>query len=92
MKLTRENRSTLGKICPSATLSTTNPIWTDPESNPGLRGGGPAANRLSHGTAVTALVCDDDRDYGSIVQNSLLKFVHIKAAVCPQCLIRRRFK
>jgi hypothetical protein len=36
---------------PSATLSTTNPTWTDPGSNPGLRGGRPAANRLSHGTA-----------------------------------------
>jgi hypothetical protein len=27
------------------------PVWTDPRSNPGLRGGRPAANRLSHGTA-----------------------------------------
>jgi hypothetical protein len=42
---------TRGKTCPSATLSTTNPIWTEPGSNPGLRGGRPAANRLSHGTA-----------------------------------------
>jgi hypothetical protein len=40
-----------GKTCPSVTLSTTNPTWTDPGSNPGLRGGRPAANRLSHGTA-----------------------------------------
>jgi hypothetical protein len=46
-----ENRRTRGKTCPSATLSTTNPTWTDPGSNPGLRGGRPAANRLSHGTA-----------------------------------------
>ena len=38
MKLTVENRSTLGKTCPSATLSTKNPKWTDPESNPGIRG------------------------------------------------------
>jgi hypothetical protein len=37
MKLTRENRSTRGKTCPSATLSTANPTWTDPGSNPGLR-------------------------------------------------------
>jgi hypothetical protein len=51
MKLTGENRSTGGKTCPSATLSTTNPTWTDPESNPGLRGGRPATNRLSHDTA-----------------------------------------
>jgi hypothetical protein len=34
MKLTEENRSSWGKTCPSATLSTTNPKSTDPESNP----------------------------------------------------------
>jgi hypothetical protein len=51
MKLTGEDRSTRRKTCPSATLSTTNPTWSDPGSNPGLRGGMPAANRLSHGTA-----------------------------------------
>jgi hypothetical protein len=48
MKLTGENRRTRGKTCPSATLSTTNPTWTDP----GLRGERPATNRLSHGTAM----------------------------------------
>jgi hypothetical protein len=47
-----ENWSTRRKTCPSATLSTTNPTWIDPGSNPGLRGGRPAANRLSHGTAL----------------------------------------
>jgi hypothetical protein len=52
--LTEENRSTQGKTCPSATLSTTNPTWTEPGSNPGLHGERPATNRLSHGTA---LVC-----------------------------------
>jgi hypothetical protein len=30
MKLTGKNRSTLGKTCPIASLSTTNPTWTDP--------------------------------------------------------------
>jgi hypothetical protein len=40
-----------GKTCASATLSTTNPTWTDPGSNPGVRGERPATNRLSHGTA-----------------------------------------
>jgi hypothetical protein len=48
MKLTGENRSTLGKTCSSATLSTT---WTDPRSNPGFRDGRPATKRLSYGTA-----------------------------------------
>jgi hypothetical protein len=38
MKLTTENRSTRGKTCPSAILSTINPIWTDPGSNSCLRG------------------------------------------------------
>jgi hypothetical protein len=51
MKLTEENRSTRGKACPSATLSTTNPTWTDLRSNPGLRGERPATNCLSHGMA-----------------------------------------
>jgi hypothetical protein len=38
--------------CLSATLSTTNPTWTDPVSNSGLRGERPATNRLGHGTAL----------------------------------------
>jgi hypothetical protein len=49
--LTGENRRTRRKICPSATLSTTNPTWIDPGANPGLRGERPATNDLSHGTA-----------------------------------------
>jgi hypothetical protein len=48
MKLTGGNRSTRGKTCPSATLSTTNPTLTEPGSNPGHRDGRPATNRLSH--------------------------------------------
>jgi hypothetical protein len=52
MKLAGENRSTRRKTCPSATLSTTNPTWTDLGSEPGLRGGRQAANRLSHGTGL----------------------------------------
>jgi hypothetical protein len=51
MQLTGENRGNWGKPSPSATLSTTNPTWTDPGSSPGLRGERPATNRLSHGTA-----------------------------------------
>jgi hypothetical protein len=51
-EIDRENRRTRGKTCPNATLSTTNPTWTEPESNPGLCGGRPAANRLSHDTAI----------------------------------------
>jgi hypothetical protein len=40
------------KTCPSATLSTTNPTWLDPGSNPGRRGGNPATNHLSYGAAT----------------------------------------
>jgi hypothetical protein len=38
MILTGENRRTRRKTCPSATLSTTNPIWICPGTNPGLSG------------------------------------------------------
>jgi hypothetical protein len=37
------------KTCPSTTLSTTNPTWREQGSNPGLRGGKPATNRVSCG-------------------------------------------
>jgi hypothetical protein len=47
MKIGKGNE-VLEKTCPSATLSTTNPIWPDPGLNPGRRGGKPATNRLSY--------------------------------------------
>jgi hypothetical protein len=50
-----ENRRTRRKTCPSATLSTTNPTWIDPGTNPGLRGERLATNDLSHGTALNVL-------------------------------------
>jgi hypothetical protein len=56
MNLTGETRSTQRKACSSATLSATNPTWTDPGSNPGLRSGRPVANRLSHGMALVISV------------------------------------
>jgi hypothetical protein len=40
------------KTFPSTTLSTTNPTWADPSPNPGCRGGKPATNRQSYGTAL----------------------------------------
>jgi hypothetical protein len=51
MKLRGENRSTRGKTCPSATLSTINPTRTDKGLNPDLRRERLATNRLSHWTA-----------------------------------------
>jgi hypothetical protein len=43
------------KTCSSATLLTKNPTWPDLGSNPGRRGGKPATNRLSCGTALALL-------------------------------------
>jgi hypothetical protein len=39
------------KTCPSPNLSTTNPTWLDPGSNPGRRGGNPATNSSSYGAS-----------------------------------------
>jgi hypothetical protein len=44
MKLTGEKPVPV-PLCPPQ-----NPTWTDPGSNPGLRGETQATNRLSHGT------------------------------------------
>jgi hypothetical protein len=40
----------------SATFLTTNPTWFHLRSEPGRRGGKPATNRLSYGTAQTAVL------------------------------------
>jgi hypothetical protein len=53
-----------GRTCPNATLSTTNPTWTDPGSNPDLRGERQATDRLSHGTAIP-------RSYHCLIRISL---------------------
>jgi hypothetical protein len=55
-EIDRGKPTTRKKTCPSATLSTTNPTWTEPGSNAGLRSGRPATNRLSHGTAVIKVI------------------------------------
>jgi hypothetical protein len=52
MILTRENQRTQRQTCPSTTLSTTNPAWTDP----GLCGERPVTNRLSHGMTEIVLI------------------------------------
>jgi hypothetical protein len=48
MFLASETRSTRTKPSPAATLFTTNLAWTGAGWHPGLRGGRPATNRLSH--------------------------------------------
>jgi hypothetical protein len=50
--LTGKSRITRRK-CASATLSTTNPTWIDPGTDPGLRVESLVTNRLSHGMAIT---------------------------------------
>jgi hypothetical protein len=67
------------ETCSSATLSTTNPSWTDLGSNPGRRGGRPAINRLSYATAFMESV--DEKFWGMTVNvtlgiNGFLDFVH----------------
>jgi hypothetical protein len=57
----RWNEIDRGKTCPSATLSTTNPTWTDP-----------AANRLSHGTAYITLFSDSDKSLSARLYNTLI--------------------
>jgi len=52
MMLTRESRSTWIKICISASLYTTNLMWTDPGWNPGLHSQRAVSYRLSHRIAV----------------------------------------
>jgi hypothetical protein len=81
MKLTGENRRTRGRTCPSATLSTKNPTWNDPESNPGLRGRRPAANRLSHGRAFNKHILGLRNSHSCRGTLRLLKFQKSKMAV-----------
>jgi hypothetical protein len=47
LTLTGKNRRSRRKVCPSATLSTTNSTWTDPSVHDEWT----ATNRLNHGTA-----------------------------------------
>jgi hypothetical protein len=84
MQLTDENRSTLGKTCPSATLFTTNPTRTDPGSNPGLRGACSVSVRtfastdcrvlLRHGEMVNVRSGISTGNLGSQKQKCSVKF------------------
>jgi hypothetical protein len=62
------------KTCPSATLTTTNPTWPDLGSNPSRRGGKPATNHLSSGTAyatAVTLLCSVSTRFESETQHFL---------------------
>jgi hypothetical protein len=54
MKTGRDKSKYQEKTCPNATLSTTNPTCPDLGSNSSRRGGKPASNCLSYGTALTS--------------------------------------
>jgi hypothetical protein len=70
-EIDRGKQTYSGKNLLSATLSTTNPTWTDPGSNPGLRGKRPATNLLSHGTAFVMYYNAQNSGY---VSNLLTEF------------------
>jgi hypothetical protein len=59
-------------------LSTKNPTWNDPESNPGLRGERLAINRLSHGT---------DTEVYLILINSTNQTQHFVVKICFWLLV-----
>jgi hypothetical protein len=63
--------------------STTNPTWTDPGSNPGLRGGRPAANRLSHGTAYCGCLVGKFVTYYNCTSNFMVLFSEKSRYLCP---------
>jgi hypothetical protein len=50
-KTGKSNRSTQRKPAPVPALSTTNPTYPDPNSNPGRRSSKPATNSLNYGMA-----------------------------------------
>jgi hypothetical protein len=49
--LTEKTRKTLRKLYPSGNMSATNLTWSEPGTNPGLRGERQVTTRLSHDTA-----------------------------------------
>jgi hypothetical protein len=60
------------KTGPSATLSTTNPTWPDPGSNPGRRGGKPATYRLSYGAALTFTLTRSIKKISAAIQRIVM--------------------
>jgi hypothetical protein len=58
------------KTCPSVTLFTSNPTLPDPGWNPDRRGGKPATDRLSYGTANT-------RVWFSLNTSSIIKYLSL---------------
>jgi hypothetical protein len=70
---TEENGRALRKVCPIATLSTTNPTWTDPGANMRLRGERPVTNPLRHGMAYVEV--KNALGFGMVVTVQLKPFL-----------------
>jgi hypothetical protein len=88
MILTGENRRTRRKTFPSATLSTTNLTWIDPDANPGLCGERPATNDLSHGTAPEILLVHVQIHIALKCEQITIVDLHITLKFLPQQLIQ----
>jgi hypothetical protein len=80
-------------------VSTTNPTWTDPGSNPSLRDGRPATYRLSHCTANSRslrLKCSNSHQtQGKITVLNILTFqtrrLYITTLQSPAATLRQRW-
>jgi hypothetical protein len=66
-----------GKTCLSATLSTTNPTWTDPGLNPGLRGGWPLTNCLSQLSFTLGIVQAAIGFVSSLILKAVLLYCYL---------------
>jgi hypothetical protein len=73
-RLTGETEVLVKKTLPSVTLSTTNPTWPDPGSNPGRLGGKPATNSLKYGGAYMRVLVDYE---GQSVRNGEMKYTFL---------------
>jgi hypothetical protein len=72
------------KTCPSATFSTTNPTWLDPDLNPCRCGGKPTTNRLSYGAAYVQL----SNLLSKISYITIMHSVGAKYSIPPVSLLR----
>jgi hypothetical protein len=72
------------KTCPSATLSTTNPTWPNPGSNPGRRGGKSETNRFRYGAVYMRVLVDYG---GQSLRNGEIKYTFLslrRRKLCSQ--------
>jgi hypothetical protein len=91
MILTGENRTIRRETCPSATLSTTNPTWTDLGVNQSLCSEKLAANCLSYGMVFDlGLICVYFKILG--VKHGLLALQEHRLRIFKNIVLRRIFR